>query len=115
VRLERGVGQEGGGAIGFEYRVEGGEHAKPADPGKRQYPTDATDVELRMVKTGTDAKGAWREAGTQQWHEVGTAKVKPDADYRSGFLALNRSQPPTPSSKKGVFTARFDSVEAVCV
>ncbi len=115
VRLERGVGAEGGGAIAFEYRVEGGEHEKLADPGKRQYPADATDVELRMVKTGTDVRGAWREAGAQQWHEVGTAKVKADAEYRSGFLALNRSQPPTPASKKGVFTARFDYVEAACL
>jgi hypothetical protein len=114
VRLERGVGTEGGGAIGFEYRVAGGEHAKPADPGKRQYPTDATDVELRMLKSGTEVTGAWRPAGTQQWQEVGTAKISPDAAYRSGILALNRSQPPTPLSKKGVFTARFDYVQAVC-
>jgi beta-xylosidase len=113
VRLESGAGEKGG-AIAFEYRLGGTDHHKIVDPWPGTVPTGSATVELRLTKRGDEARGAWRAAGSPQWHELGAAKVKPGVEYRAGVLALNRSQAPKPDPQKRPFAASFDYVEATC-
>jgi hypothetical protein len=113
VRLETGAGGKGR-AIGFEYQLQGGGHAKVKDPMQGHVPNKWADVELKLVRDGGLVHGFWRPKVAQDWQSLGDAKVQPDADYKVGVLVINRAQPPKPNPNPGPFAAEFDYVEARC-
>jgi hypothetical protein len=103
VRIERGFGPAGW--VGFEYR-DGGPHQK-----KTPAKTTATQVVLRMARTGNAITGSWRPANQTGFTNLATVQLKLPPTVRVGVAALNRAQD---GAKPTPFRARFDRVALTC-
>jgi len=112
VRLERGFGSVD--AIVLEYAADG-RHLKVHGPfeGENVVSTSATNVELRLVRNGSDVSASWRPTGSDDWRGLGgSIALEGDADV--GVTVLNRAQPPSGDPLMQPLTASFDRVSIRC-
>jgi len=112
VRLERGFGSLD--AIVLEYAADG-RHLKVHGPfeGENVISTSATNLELRLVRDGSDVSASWRPTGSDDWRGLGgSIALEGDADV--GVTVLNRAQPPSGDPDKEPLTASFDRVRITC-
>ncbi len=88
LRLERGFGGVGGGENGIRFdRAEDENYDGIATP--ETFPTSAAVVELRLRREGKIVTAFWREAGKENWVEVGKVSNTYPETVTVGLMGTN--------------------------
>ena len=91
VRLERAYGGNGGGGEGIRMAaVRKGELEIVTNAD--QIPTEAADVQLRLVRSGGTVTAFWRVDENAEWKEVGDAAMEIPEALRAGVLVCNTAR-----------------------
>lgn len=88
IRLERGFGGTGGGDSGVRLdRSEKGSYDAITTPDK--FPTEAKQVDLKIVRKGKDFKAFWRENEDGEWKLVGEYSADYPETVKIGLIGVN--------------------------
>lgn len=101
LRLERGFGGTGGGGSGVRLDVrKADEYVALTTP--EQAPTDASEVDLKMVRIGQTFIAYWRLNDESEWKEIGEYKSDYPDSVKVGLIGVNTGDE---------ITARFDHIK----
>ena len=91
LRLERAFGGVGGGSGGIRFDQREDEIYEPvAMPDK--FPTTASVVELRFRRVGKEFTAFWREAGKNEWIEVGKVTSSYPETVQVGLIGVSTAE-----------------------
>lgn len=91
IRLERAYGGVGGGGEGIRLDVrKNGEQAPIVTP--NDLPTEAEEVELKIVRVGTLLTAYWRIDEESEWREVGEVATDYPDSVLAGLVACNTAR-----------------------
>ena len=91
MRFERAYGGVGGGAEGLRIDTRRGDDYKPlVTPADIQ--TDAEEVELKVVRTGTTFTAYWRLDEKAEWREAGKFETDYPDTILAGLVACNTAR-----------------------
>ncbi len=91
IRFERAYGGIGGGGEGIRLDVnKNGEHTPLITP--NDLPTEAGEVELKMVRVGPVFTAYWRLDEESEWREVGEVVTDYPEAVLAGLIACNTAR-----------------------
>lgn len=91
IRFERAYGGIGGGAEGIRVDVcKGGEYSPLVTPD--DLPTDAEQVDLKIVRHGRIFTAYWRLGEESEWSEAGKFESNFPATVLAGLIACNTAR-----------------------
>lgn len=91
LRFERAYGGVGGGAEGIRLDVRSGDDYK-AIVTPDDIPTEAIDVELRLVRMGRQISAFWRDSEESPWREAGEYTSDFPETVLAGLVACNTAR-----------------------
>lgn len=91
IRFERAYGGVGGGGEGIRLDVrKNGEHTPLVTP--NDVPTEADEVELKIVRVGSIFTAYWRLDEESEWREVGEIATDYPDSLLAGLIACNTAR-----------------------
>jgi beta-xylosidase len=94
LRFERAYGGPGGGGEGIRLDTrEGNEHRTIATP--NDLPTEAYEVELKIVRSGETFVALWRDDEEHEWREAGEYQSHYPESVLVGITVENTARPVT--------------------
>ena len=92
LRFERGFGGVGGGSNGLRMDVRTGPNYRAVTT-PEDAPTDASSVELKLLRSGNTFTAFWRPNEDSEWKEVGEYESDYPAAIEVGVIACNTGKP----------------------
>ncbi|MGQ0540982.1 MAG: DUF1349 domain-containing protein [Blastocatellia bacterium] len=97
LRLERCFGGVAGGDSGIRLDARKTDEYQPLTT-PNEIPTDATEVDLRIVRKGKSLAAFWRQNEDSEWKEVGEFESDYPETVQAGLIGVNTT---------GLITAEF--------
>jgi beta-xylosidase len=91
LRFERSYGGIGGGGEGIRFDANfGGRYRPVVTPGEIQ--TEAAEVDLKMIRSGSVFLAYWRESEDGEWREAGEFETNYPDTILAGVLGVNTAR-----------------------